>query len=169
MEENVLSKNKLLTDESMDQILRIIRETSCFETQSVQYLEYPDLITACYNKSIQIIEGNCTNHWRCIFFDGVKLHVYDSIPGCTYTKLVSKEKTYISARFPQIALTDISFEKVQAQQDATSCGLYSAAFATDIVLGRNPCEAKYSTDIKSMRRHFFMILVSNKLSPFPRQ
>lgn len=75
VKENVLSKNRQLTDESMDQILRIVRETSCFETQSsravcIQYVEYPDLITACYNKSVQIIGGNCTKHWRCVLFDG---------------------------------------------------------------------------------------------------
>lgn len=99
MEKNVLSKNRQLIDESIDQILRIVRETSCFETQSVQYVEYPDLITACYNKSVQIIVGNCTKHWRCVFFNGVKLHVYDSIPGCTYKRLVAEEKDILALVF----------------------------------------------------------------------
>lgn len=83
--------------------------------------------------------------------------------------MASKEKTYIAARFPHIVSTDISFEKVQTQPDGTSCGIYAAAFATDIVLGRNPCKEKYSNDVDSMRRHFFNIVASNELLPFPRQ
>jgi len=65
-----------------------------------------------------------------------------------------KKKNYINARFPQIVPTEINFEKVQTQPDGTCCGVYTAAFATDIVLGRNPCKEKYSTDVDSMR-HFF--------------
>jgi len=102
-----------LSDESLDLLLRVIRETSCFETQSVLYLEFPHIITASRSdKCIQTIGGNCSDHWRCIFFDGTKLHVYDSLPGCTYDKLVSKEKNYIHLRYPTISQSDIMFEKV---------------------------------------------------------
>jgi len=81
---NVLSIKSQLNDESLDLFLRIIREVSCFETQSVLYLEYLHMIVANHSdKSLQIIGGNCSNHWRCIFFEGTKLHMYDSLPGCT--------------------------------------------------------------------------------------
>ena len=93
IKENVLPVHNLINDESLDLFLRIVREKSRFETQSVLYLEYPHLIEASNSKSIQIIGGNCTNHWRCIFFDGTKLRVYDSMPGTTYDNLVPKEKT----------------------------------------------------------------------------
>lgn len=79
------------------------------------------------------------------------------------------EQLYINARFPILAPSDISFPQVQRQPDATSCGIYAAAFATDVVLGKNPCEEKYSNDVESMRRHFINIIVTNELSPFPRQ
>lgn len=154
----------------MDLFLRVVKKTSCFETQSVHYIEYPQLIKASCGKSVQIIGGNCTDHWRCIFFDGIKLFVYDSLPGSTYEKMASKEKDYISARFPQIVPTDISFEKVQTQPDSTCCGIYAAdAFATDIVLGKNPCKETYSNDIKSIRRHFITIVENHELLAFPRQ
>jgi len=55
IKENVLPQNSKLNDELLDHFLRIVRETTCFETQSVQYIEYPDLITANCNKSLQII------------------------------------------------------------------------------------------------------------------
>src|SRR5580765_7149766 len=165
---NVLPINSKLNDESLDLFLRIVRETSCFETQSVLYLEYPHIIEASRsNKSLQIIGGNCTDHWRCILFDGTKLHVYDSLPGTTYEKLAAKEKEYIRLRYPKITKYDIIFEEVQTQPDCTSCGIYAAAFATTIALKGNPCNEKYSSDVKCMRRHLITILESNKLLPFP--
>ncbi|XP_067205374.1 uncharacterized protein [Linepithema humile] len=168
--ENVLPVQNQLNDESLDTFLRIVTETSSFETQSVQYLQFPDIITASdSDKSLQIIGGNCTNHWRCIFFDGSKLHVYDSLPGCTYEKLAKMEKDYIRKRYPRINVSDIIFEKVQSQPDGTSCGIYAAAFATAVALGRNPTEEKYSNDVQRMRRHFITIIESNKLFLFPQQ
>ena len=116
------------------------------------------------DKSLQIIGGNCTDHWRCIFFDGTKLHVYDSIPSCTYEKLATKEKNYIHKRFPKLNISDIIFEKVQTQPDHLCCEIYAA----DITLGKNPCEKTYSRDIERMRCHFVAIIENDKLSPFPR-
>jgi len=60
----------------------------------------------------------------------------------------------------------IIFEKVQAQSDDTSCGIYAAAFTTTIALESNPCNKKYSKDIKCMRQHFVKIIENNKLMPF---
>lgn len=175
VKKNVLSNN-LLSDESLDSFLRVVRETTFFETQSVQYQGCLDYIDASQsNKSLQIIggknqwTGEGIEHWRCIFFDGIKLHIYDSIPGCTYDKLVAKEKNYILRRYPQIRQSDIIFEKVDTQPDGLSCGIYSAAFATTVALGNNPCNVKYSKDVKCMRQHFIKIIESNKLLPFPTQ
>ncbi|XP_072750547.1 uncharacterized protein [Anoplolepis gracilipes] len=147
--ENVLPIQSKLNDSSLDTFLRIAREISCFETQSVLYIEFQDLITASdSDNSLQIIGGNCTDHWRCIFYNGSKLHVYDSLPNCTYKKLAQIEKDYIHKRYPRINVNDIIFGKVQLQPDSTCCGIYAVAFATSIVLGRNPCENKYSNDVE---------------------
>jgi len=169
VKKNVLPINSKLNDESLDLFLRIVRETSCFETQSVLYLEYPHIIEPSRSdKSLQIIGGNCSDHWRCIFFDGTKLRVYDSLPGCTYNKLVDKEKNYIHLRYPTISQNNIIFEKVQTQPDGICCGIYAAAFAITIALGGNPCEEKYSNNVKCMREHFFKIIEGNKLLHFPQ-
>lgn len=165
--------NSLLSDESLDSFLRVVRETTLFETQSVQHQTCLDYIDASQSdKSLQIIggkqwTGEGIEHWRCIFFNGTKLHVYDSIPGCTYDKLVAKEKNFIHHRYPQIRLKDIIFEKVDTQPDSVSCGIYSVAFVTSIALGGNPCNIKYSKDVKCMRQHFIKIIEGNKLLPFP--
>lgn len=167
--ENVLPIDSKLNDGSLDRFLRVVRDTSCFETQSVLYLEYPDMIVGSINKSVQIIGGNCTDHWRCIFFDGTKLRVYDSLPGCTYDKLAPKEKQYIRLRYPKVSESEIIIEKVQTQPDGTCCGIYAAAFATTVALGGNPCDEKYSSNAECMRQHFIKIIELNRLMPFPNK
>ncbi|XP_029659972.1 uncharacterized protein LOC115233600 [Formica exsecta] len=168
VKDNILPIDSKISDESLDRFLRVVRETSDFKTQSVQYLEFPHMIAASdSNKSLQIIGGNCSDHWRCIFFNGTKLYVDDSLPGCTYEKLVAKEKNYIHLRYPTIKQGNIIFEKVQTQPDGISCGIYAAAFATTIALGGNLCEQKYSKNVKCMREHFFKIIEGNKLLHFP--
>jgi len=99
VKENVLSKNSKLNDDLLDLFLRIVAKTSYFETQSViiHYIEYLQLVRASYNKSVQIIGDNCTDHWRCIYFDRIKMYVYDSLSDCTYDKMALKEKEYIRA------------------------------------------------------------------------
>ena len=167
IKENVLPVHNLINDESLDLFLRIVREKSRFETQSVLYLEYPHLIEASNSESIQIIGENYTNNWRCIFFDGTKLRVYDSMPGTTYDNLVPKKKNYIYCRYPQISANNIILEKVHAQPDGTSCGIYAAAFATTVALGGNPRYQKYSNRVECMRKHFLKIIIEKNLSPFP--
>jgi len=77
---NVLPIDSKLNDESLDIFLRVVRDTSDFETQSVLYLEFPEIIEASHNdKSLQIIGGNCSDHWRCIFFNGTKLRGVGSV------------------------------------------------------------------------------------------
>ncbi|XP_070523169.1 uncharacterized protein [Cardiocondyla obscurior] len=176
--QNILS-NDMLNDESLDSFLRVVRESSPFETQSVQYQSYPDIIEASKgNLSLQIIGGKSSHskqfdalqevmHWRCIFFDGIKLRMYDSISNSTYDSLAAKEKNYIRLRYSTVRQCDIIFEKVDVQPDAISCGIYTAAFATTVALEDNPCNIKYSTNVKCMRQHFMKIIEGNELLPFP--
>lgn len=84
--------------------------------------------------------------------------------------MAQEEKDYIAARFPQITPKDIIFEKVQAQPDGNSCGIYAAVFATDVVLGINLCKEHYSNDVETyMRRHLYNIVEKRELLSFPRK
>ncbi|KAL6419451.1 hypothetical protein ACFW04_011400 [Cataglyphis niger] len=148
VKDNILPIDSKINDESLNRFLRVVRETSDFETQ-----------TTNNNKSLQIIGGNCSNHWRCIFFGGTKFQVYDSLT-CTYSKLIAKEKNYIHLRN--------IFEKIQTP-NGLYCGIYVAAFASIIAFLRgNPYEQKYSENVKCMREHFFLIIEGNELLPFPK-
>ena len=130
----VLPVGSRLNDESLD--LRIVRQKYQFETQSVGYMYcHHTLVEPVRSKrSIQIIGGNATDHWRCVHFDGAKLRVYDSPPGDKYGNLVDEEKEYIRLQYPTIRENDITFEKVQQQPVGVSCGIYACAFATSVVM-----------------------------------
>ena len=59
---NVLSMDSELDDQDLDAFLRVIRETSSFETQSVQYFQFPnEIVASCSNNSVQIIGGKPPN------------------------------------------------------------------------------------------------------------
>ena len=166
---NVLPLGSRLDDDSLDEFLRIVRKRYGFETQSVQYMYcHHTLIEPVQSKrSVQLIGGNRTDHWRCLAFNGSKLYVYDSLAGGTLDRLVDEEKEYIRLRYPTIREIDIIFEKVQQQPVGVSCGIYASAFATSVVLGRDPCTDKYSKDEILMRRHFVQIVKDESLSLFP--
>ena len=116
-------------------------------------------------RSVQLIGGNRTDHWRCLAFDGARLYAYDSLPNGKYG-LVNEENEYIRLRYPMIREIDISFEKVQKQPAGVSCGIYATAFATSVVLRRDPCKEKYSNDEVLMRRHFVRIIEDKSLALF---
>ena len=102
-----------------------------------------------------------------VYFSTAANFTYDSLPYCTYDKLVADEKYYIEHRYSTISQSDIIYEKVDAQPDADSCGIYAAAFATTVALGGNPCNEKYSKNVRCMREHFIKIIEDNKLISFP--
>ena len=139
---NVLPLGSRLDDDSVDEFLQIVRKKYEFENQSVAYMySHHTLVEPVQSKrSVQLIGGNATDYWRCLSFDGAKLTVYDSLPGCNYDRLVKKEKDYIRLRYPTIRKIDITFQKVQHQPVGVSCGIYTCAFAISVVLGRDPCK-----------------------------
>ena len=104
-----------------------------------------------------------------VHFDGAKLRVYDSLPGGKYDNLVDEEKEYIRLRYPTIRENDITFEKVQQQPVGVSCGIYAYAFATSVVMGRDPSKERYSIDEALMRHHFIRIVETESLLLFPQE
>ena len=57
-------------------------------------------------------------------------------------------------------------EKVQKQINASDCGLFSLAFATDLCHGIDPVTQAY--DQEKMRAHYVSCLESREMVPFPR-
>ena len=60
----------------------------------------------------------------------------------------------------------ISFLPVQKQPDGYNCGIFSIAFAAEILEGAPLKNAKF--DVQQMRQHLISCLEKKKLSPFPK-
>ena len=121
---------------------------------------------------VQIVGGSqAGNHWHCIYYDGDKLHIYDSLYFAThsYNNLSLCEQKYIKKRYPNLSPNNVIFEKVTKQPDLASCGIFAAAFAITIARGENPSTKKYSINMQEMRRHCLRIIEEKELLPFPEE
>ncbi|XP_043472427.1 uncharacterized protein LOC122505072 [Leptopilina heterotoma] len=75
-------------------------------------------------------------HWCCIHYVNHKLRIYDSL----YNNLNELQNIYLSILFPHCP--KIVFPFVQRQSNGIDCGVFAIAFATSIMLGKDP----YLTD-----------------------
>lgn len=94
-------------------------------------------------RTIQITAGTPDfQQWRCLYFDGRKLHTYDSSGLSSYDLLVHIEKEFIRQHYPNISQTDVTLEWCPIQQDNYFCGVFSAVNATMLALGHNPTDIR---------------------------
>ena len=165
---DVLMPKSLLNDTSIDLFQNIVEANSDFRFHPTSYFAYYTYIEPCTaGQCMQIIGGNQNRHWCCVYYDGSKVSIYDSLCRCEYTLISAEEKRYIHKRYPRITPADILMQPVTKQPDQYSCGVYAAAFATAIALGRDPCYEKYSLDASKMRAHLARIVEQQQLLPFP--
>lgn len=157
-----------LNDACIDTFLKLLREKSEFKTQSVQLMLLRNLgnfVQEEKEKSIQIIGGDSTQHWRCVHFDGECLRLYDSLGECNMDSITDNEIEYLLMRFPHAEFIP---QVVQSRQpDELSCGVYACAMATTIFFGGDPATANYSSDSTLMRQHLISIIEKQELTPFP--
>ncbi|OXU16844.1 hypothetical protein TSAR_013474 [Trichomalopsis sarcophagae] len=136
---NELKKNldtkQWLNDDIIDVFSSILKENEIMTCKYFQIAVEP----AKSKKSIAILGGNCTKHWRVAYYDGSNILVYDSIPGYSGT----------------------------IQPDSNSCSVYATAIASYILLKKDPSGVTFSIDVSLLRCHFLNILQTKKLSLFP--
>ena len=166
---NVLSSNYLLEDDDVELFMQIVKEyLPDFEIHNVQHFIYLHLLKETNkSKHIQILGGNKFGHWICAYFDGSNLLVYDSLNRLELEFFHSQEKKYFKKRYPNILESEIITVPVTHQPDMRICGIYAAAFVTDIALGNDPALISYSTNGIIMRQHFADIIRTHNLISFP--
>ncbi|KAM0727548.1 hypothetical protein ACS0PU_005797 [Formica fusca] len=172
LEENVLNENSWLDDRPLNEIMKIIENNTEFHRVDVLFINALHWIDPTFTQDVQIVGGDqAGNHWHCIYYDGIKLHIYDSLYFATYSydNLTLSERNYIKKRYPNLTKNNIIFEKVTKQPYLTSCGIFAAAFAVSIALGENPSNKTYSRDIQKMRRHCLKVIKKKILLPFPEE
>ena len=106
----------------------------------------------------------CGGQWVCAYYDTKSIFIYDSLGS---QSLHPHHKIYLSRLFPNYKNKGIKilFPKVQKQPNSNDCGLFSRANAVTLFFNKNPQNMNY--DNKKMRSHFFDMLRSWKISPFP--
>lgn len=66
-------------------------------------------------------------------------------------------------------IKDIFLENMTRQPDYYSCGVYAAASALTLCLGKNPSTINYSKKWKIIRLHFAEIISKKHVLPFPTE
>lgn len=126
---------------------------------------------------VQILYGgkaelNAVGHWICIFYKWrtKTVHVYDSL---MYKELNAQQMKIVQRLYPNHK--NISFEEPKTtQKDLKSCGVFSIAYATSLILGYDPQAVNYELDTIStdsalkMRNHIKKMFEAYELSEFPK-
>ncbi|KAK2555743.1 hypothetical protein P5673_022310 [Acropora cervicornis] len=120
-----------------------------------------DVVTSEF---VQILHtGN--HHWVCASSVGClpgTVNLYDSLFHDIIANEVEEQLKDLMAN----NLTGINIVAVQQQGNGSDCGVFSIAFATCIVYGRDPGIVTF--DVPQMRPHLSQCLNTGLLSPFPQ-
>ena len=168
---SALQENVYVYDEGIQAFIQILQECAPdFEIHEIQHFHYRKLLRPPRKeKHLQIIGGVTSNHWMCLYYNGELLYIFDSLTEGVIENYGEQEKRYIQKRYPSIDFNTIKIVPVTRQPDSFSCGIYAAAFATEIAMGSNPAMKKFSKLPMKMRKHFAEIIRSGILVPFPEQ
>ncbi|XP_031634286.1 uncharacterized protein LOC116347713 [Contarinia nasturtii] len=163
---------------------RLVEATTDFDMVSTLFYQYPELVPVhnSTKNDVQILYAQ-QNRWKahalCIFYEAANqmVYVYDR----EYINITSAKSDFIERRYPN--LKNITFvEPKTIQMDSVSCGAYSIAYATTLILGHDPrtyklktrsllssiCGSSMFDDPKMLRKHILKMYKSKKLLPFPK-
>ena len=120
-----------------------------------------DVVTSEF---VQILHtGN--QHWVCTNSVGClpgRVNLYDSLFHDIIANEVEEQLKDLMAN----NFTGMNIVPVQQQGNGSDCGVFSIAFATCIVYGRDPSIVIF--DVPQMRPHLSRCLKTGVLSPFPQ-
>lgn len=164
----LISESAWLNDNIMDaaQVL-ICKALGVKSYQSVlncqKQVKYP--YTAVDNEHVQLLhDGN--NHWLLTFCSSGRIQICDSLK----TDLSRVTRKSINSIYRKCVdnsgKMQITFLKVQKQNDGYNCGLFAIAFAAELLNGTSPMDACF--DVGKMRSHLINCLESKALTPFPK-
>ncbi|XP_031788429.1 uncharacterized protein LOC116417741 [Nasonia vitripennis] len=171
---NILDIESLLNDDSIESFFQLVqKKESNYEIHPTIYFQFYDLLPEQFlgfhgKIHVQIIGGHPDfEHWICMRYNGKYLQIFDSINRTHMSQLHAVEKAYFNHRYPQLKWENVRFAKVTQQPDGVSCGVYSLAFMTDIILKKDVTKIKYSQNAIVMRNHAVAILKQQDLISFP--
>ena len=136
---SIILGGHMLDISCLDAFIEVMKSQSSFDIQStlaISYLRYQYHVSPDQVQDIQILGRNCTRHWRCFQYCIGQVLIFDSLYMPTYETLAAKEQTFLQKRYRNISNFNVIPKAVTKQRDGTSCGIYSVAFATSLILGK---------------------------------
>lgn len=106
------------------------------------------------------------NHFATSSSIGNKVIVYDSLRGDSLNETLLNQLSALYSPDPSISPTVLYAKMAQQQHGSNDCGLFAIAYATDLLLGRDPSQCVY--DQYKMRGHLHQCLEARELTPFPK-
>lgn len=122
LEGNILEIDSWLDDRAINSTLDVIQSYSQFNPNDIIYLQWRTCVEPVFTVDLKILGGNKSLHWLCIYFDRLKLHIYDSLYSDTLSceNLEEQEKKFIQKRYPSLSKKDMIVENVIKQPDLSS-------------------------------------------------
>lgn len=115
--------------------------------------------------------ANAIGHYICVFYKHSERRVYIYDPLMLKT-LLDTQRKIINYLYPMAKYLRYVKPKTK-QPDSTSCGVFSIAYATSLILGKDPKHTplklgRQGDRSMAMRDHLKKILQDEKLSLFPQ-
>ena len=77
---HVKTPSEWLADRDLDTFLQVLRNNSTFDILTVLSLVLTQFVEEVKNETdLQIIGENCINHWRCYYYNGTQLLIFESL------------------------------------------------------------------------------------------
>lgn len=138
--------------------------------------DYYNSFTNDFANDIQILYDGDAKHFICIFYNynQNKVLVYDS---AMLKRLTDTQIKIINILYPSVPNEDIEFVRPKTiQSDSSSCGVFAMAYATTLILGKDPrfTALKLNRAINGdqslfLRRHIEDIITFEYPSLFPTE
>ena len=159
-------RNDILNGEELND-LHVSTTMSLLQKDYPIVVQPPSLIYAtgfdyCPLETIQIVH-NGAHHWLLLSSMKGVVSIYDSL-NMIPTDILIKQITQLFS--PDQALPPFTQQKCHKQLGSTDCGVFTIAYAVDLLSGNDP--KKISYDQNKMREHLVKCFEVGKLSPFPK-
>lgn len=159
---------------------KLVDATTDFDMLSIEFHNYP--VHNSNKNDVQILyisQLGAIAHAICIFFDAAKntVFIYDD----KKTFIGSVINCLIYKRYPNCNITFV--DPITRQRDLISCGLFTIAYATSLILGHDPKTRKLRTTpfidlslfsnnrdkASVLRKHILKMFRARKLLAFPNK
>ena len=179
-----MTPHQVLSDESINCFADIVNReyNGTYEMIDITFNQNPELYELFVKPrnetdDVQVFYGgalnreNAVGHYICVFYKHSERRVYIYDP-LMLKSLLPTQRQIINFLYPMAKFLRYVKPKTK-QPDSTSCGVFSIAYATSLILGKDPkhTSLKLGGDgdrSLSVRDHLKKIMQDEKLSLFPQ-